>query len=148
MMRKFKLVMKLSRSITTQVLYRPCPTIYRYIHHSIKLRRIYFLKSTLLKWIQSDRVANIYIYIDLDEPKSGALVVFQLHTILKTAIKLFSTGCRRVSSRGFKDQLEGWWGRNDGVCNPRDDILTTCKASNTHASQRCFQTAEDLWDFI
>ena len=50
----------------------------------------------------------IYLYnIDLAKPKSGALVrLFSSPSLywIKTLIKLFSTDCRRVSSRGFKDQ--------------------------------------------
>ena len=50
----------------------------------------------------------LYLYnIDLAMPKSGALVsLFSSPSLywIKTVIKLFSTGCRRVSSRGFKDQ--------------------------------------------
>ena len=50
----------------------------------------------------------IYLYnIDLAKPKSGALVrLFSSPSLywIKTVIKLFSTDCRRVSSRGFKDQ--------------------------------------------
>ena len=50
----------------------------------------------------------IYLYnIDLAKPKSGALVrLFSSPSLywIKTVIKLFSTDCRRVSSRGFRDQ--------------------------------------------
>ena len=50
----------------------------------------------------------IYLYnIDLAKPKSEALVgLFSSPSLywIKTVIKLFSTDCRRVSSRGFRDQ--------------------------------------------
>ena len=50
----------------------------------------------------------------------------------KAIIKLFSTGCRRVSSRGFRDQSR--WGENWLDLELRDDVLTTCKAINTLVS--------------
>ena len=31
--------------------------------------------------------------------------------MIKTVIRLFSTGCRRVSSRGLRDQSGGWEGK-------------------------------------
>ena len=46
----------------------------------------------------------------------------------KTVIKLFSTGCRRVSSRGLRDQFEGagrGGGKNWRDLEPEDDVLTT-----------------------
>ena len=59
----------------------------------------------------SDSLKERKWYIDLAKPKSGALVsVFSL-IIIKTVIKLFSTGCRRVSSRGLRDQSGGWEGK-------------------------------------
>ena len=50
-------------------------------------------------------------YVDLAKPKSGAVVsLFSSPSLywIKTIIKLFSTGCRRVPSRGFRDQFGGW----------------------------------------
>ena len=47
----------------------------------------------------------IYLYnIDLAKPKSGALVRLFSSPSLYWLIKLFSTDCRRVSSRGFRNQ--------------------------------------------
>ena len=84
----------------------------------------------------SDSLKERKWYIDLAKPKSGALVsVFSLITI-KTVIKLFSTGCRRVSSRGSWDQSGGWAGKG------RIGEVWTC--DKTHASQRYPQAAEDL----
>ena len=53
------------------------------------------------------KTANYLYNIDLAKPKSGALVrLFSSPSLywIKTVIKLFSTDCRRVSSRGFRDQ--------------------------------------------
>ena len=62
--------------------------------------------------------------MDLAKPKSGALVrLFSSPSLfwIETVIKIFSTDCRRVSSRGFRDQSRvgtgeqltrsGSWGR-------------------------------------
>ena len=58
--------------------------------------------------------------------------------MIKTVIKLFSAGCRRVFSRGLREQSGGGGGGRKGKnwrgLEPGDDVLTTC--DKTHASQR------------
>ena len=61
--------------------------------------------------------------MDLTKPKSGALVSLFSPSLywMKTVIKLFSTGCRRVSSVDWKTSSGGGevgrWGRIDEVWN-------------------------------
>ena len=42
-------------------------------------------------------------------------------------MKLFGIGCRRVSSRGFRDQS----GKGGGGAGGKEDVLTTCKVIDT-----------------
>ena len=56
------------------------------------------------------KLLSIYI---IAKPKSGALVsLFSSPSLywIKTVMKPFSTDCRRVSSRGFRDQSWSWGG--------------------------------------
>ena len=65
-------------------------------------------------------------------------VYFPAFILIKPVIKLFSTGCRRVSSRDLLNSLRDGGGRRENWrgMEPRDDVLTTCKALDTHVSQR------------
>ena len=88
---------------------------------------------------------NMIQYIDLAKPKSGALVSLfsspMLHRI-KTVIKLFSTGCRIVSSMDWKNSQGGAevgrWGRIDEVWNLGTTFLQlhTCQSAVSSDSLR------------
>ena len=91
--------------------------------------------------------------MDLSEPKSGALVSLFSPSLywMKTVIKLFSTGCRRVFSVDWKTSSGGgevgrWGGGEVGKnwrgLEPGDDVLTTTR--NT-GGLRCIHVQWAWW---
>ena len=105
------------------------------VNNSWKSFKVYLWSWTPLV-THTSRSPQTSIYIRA-KPRSGALVsLFSSPSLylIKTVMKLFSIGCRRVSSRGFRDQAGSWGGRRG--LEPGDDVLSTCKAINTHVSQR------------